>query len=130
MENDLRIQRERILSLLYEVEIKGEPVEAILLALPAKPVQFVTDTVLGVGAATPELDKEIERYARRWSIERMVAIDRSVLRLGLWELHNRPDLSVAVIISEAVELVKRYSTDESGKFVNGVLSAMAQDIRG
>jgi len=124
-----RLERERVLSLLYEAEIKDASIQEILAALPAAPAEFVTRTAEGVGADLAGLDAEVERYAIDWKLERMAAIDRNILRLGAWELISRPDLPVAVVISEAVELAKRFSTEESGKFVNGILSALAADAR-
>ena len=76
-----------------------------------------------------ELDELIVAHARNWSLERMPAIDRNLLRLALYELKDRPEVPVAVVIDEAVELAKRFSTDDSGRFVNGMLSAIAPKLR-
>ena len=67
--------------------------------------------------------------AEGWSLARMPILDLDVLRLGAFELAERPDVPVAVVIDEAVELAKRFSTDNSGRFVNGVLAALAGDLR-
>ena len=72
-----------------------------------------------------ELDAELGRVASGWRVERMPAVDRAVLRLALYELRNT-ETPVAVVISEAVELAKKYSTGRSGAFVNGVLAALAE----
>jgi len=120
-----RLERERILSLLYEAQIKGVPVVEVIEDLPARPEDFVVETAVGVDEAAKGLDEELGGYLVDWTIERMTTIDRTVLRIGAWELLNRPDLSVAVVISEAVELAKRFSTEESGRFVNGVLATFA-----
>ena len=85
--------------------------------------------VEGVEDHRAELDALIVGHARNWSLERMPAIDRNVLRLALYELKDRPDVPVAVVIDEAVELAKRFSTDDSGRFVNGMLSAIAPKLR-
>src|SRR6476646_854560 len=90
---------------------------------------MVTELVEGVEANGPELDQLIAAHARNWSLERMPAIDRNLLRLALYELKDRPDVPVAVVIDEAVELAKRFSTDDSGRFVNGMLSAIAPKLR-
>ena len=74
-------------------------------------------------------DEMIERLAIDWELARMPVIDRNILRLGVYELLERPDIPVGAAISEAVELAKRYSTDESGRFVNGVLSSVASEVR-
>ena len=81
-------------------------------------------------ASTPSTSSvTIGAHARNWSLERMPAIDRNLLRLALYELKDRPDVPVAVVIDEAVELAKRLSTDDSGRFVNGMLSAIAPKLR-
>ncbi len=128
-EKTRRIERERALSLLYEAEMKDESIDDILAALPAAPAPFVIDIVVGVGHSAAELDEHINKHAIDWEVGRMAVLDRSLLRISTWEFLHRPQLSVAVIISEAVELAKQFSTDESGKFVNGILSAIAADVR-
>ena len=124
-----REARERALSLLYEAEVKDLPPEAVLAELPLDPEPFAADLVAGVGKHLATIDALIARYAIDWSIERMPAIDRNVLRLAVYELLERPDVPVGAVISEAVELAKAYSTDESGRFVNGMLSSIATEAR-
>jgi N utilization substance protein B len=121
--------RERALSLLYEAESKGEAPRDVLTTLPVPPAPLVVTLVEGVEDHRVELDALIEGHARNWSLDRMPAIDRNVLRLALYELKGRPDVPVAVVIDEAVELAKRFSTDDSGRFVNGMLSAIAPKLR-
>jgi len=129
IESSRRLERERVLSLLYEAEMKGQSINEVLSSLPAPPEPFVVETVRGVDAERDELDETIQQHASNWSAERMASIDLNILRIGVWELRARPDLSIAVIISEAVELAKRFSTDESGRFVNGVLASVASAVR-
>lgn len=74
-----------------------------------------------------EIDADLGKAAAHWSVERMASLDRDVLRLALGELKYDPSVPVEVVINEAVELAKKYGTDDSGKFVNGVLSAFADD---
>jgi N utilization substance protein B len=126
MENTRRLERERVLELLYEAEMKGVDVDALLAELPVPAEPFVQTLVKGASTDTDELDAEIAAHSTNWPVERMAAVDRLIMRIGVWELRNRPDTTVAVIISEAVELAKKYSTDESGKFVNGILAAIAE----
>ena len=121
--------RERALALLYEAESKDVAPGEVLAGLPVPPAPMVTELVEGVEANRPELDQLIAAHARNWSLERMPAIDRNLLRLALYELKDRPDVPVAVVIDEAVELAKRFSTDDSGRFVNGMLSAIAPKLR-
>ena len=124
-----REARERALSLLYEAETKACPPDEVLAELPVPPDPFARDLVAGVGAHLEEIDERIRRYARGWTIERMPVVDRTVLRMAIYELLHRPDVPTAAAISEAVELAKRYSTDDSGRFVNGMLSAIAEEVR-
>ncbi len=125
-----RASRERALSLLYEAEVKDVAPADLLGELPVDPEPFVADLVGGVGRHQGPIDELIARYAIDWAVDRMPAIDRNVLRLAVYELRERPDVPVGVVISEAVELAKRYSTEESGRFVNGILSSIATDVRG
>lgn len=74
-----------------------------------------------------EIDAELGKAAAHWSVDRMASLDRDVLRIALGELKYDPSVPVEVVINEAVELAKKYGTDDSGKFVNGVLSAFAED---
>lgn len=124
-----REARERALSLLYEAESKDVTPAEVLRELPVPPDPFVADLVGGVGDRLAQIDGLISRHAIGWALERMPAIDRAVLRLATYELLARPDVPTAVALSEAVELAGSYSTDESGRFVNGVLSAIAAEVR-
>ncbi len=125
-----RQARERALSLLYEAESKDVAPAAVLAALPVEPAAFASDVVAGVGEHLDELDKWITSYARDWTIDRMPALDRALLRMGIYELLYRPDVPTGAVISEAVELAQRFSTDESSRFVNGMLARIAEAIRG
>ena len=118
------------MSLLYEAEAKGLDPDAVLDALPVNPDPFVVDLVEGVGRHREEIDGLISRFSIDWPLQRMPAVDRNLLRLAVFELIHRPDTPVGVVIDEAVELAKRFSTDDSGRFVNGVLSAVAAEVRG
>ena len=125
-----REARERALALLYEAESKGVAASEIVAALPVAPDPFAADLVLGVGATVADLDERIGAVSRGWTVARMPAIDRALLRIGCFELLHEPETPIAVIINEAVELASRFSTDDSGRFVNGVLSKLAADLRG
>ena len=121
--------RERALELLYEADAKSSTVDEVLAALPIEPDAYAVDVVTGVSEHAGEIDGLIVRLAPDWPLDRMAAVDRAVLRLGIYELSQRPDVPTAVILDEAVELAKRYSTEESGRFVNGVLAAAARELR-
>lgn len=121
--------RERTLLMLYEAETKGIEPRAVLDAQVIRPDDHTVSLVIGVGERRAALDEVIAAHSHGWTLARMPAIDRNVLRLGAYELADRPDVPVAVVIDEAVELAKRFSTDDSGRFVNGVLSALAPVLR-
>jgi N utilization substance protein B len=124
-----REARERVLSLLYEAETKETDPGVVLDDLPVRPDDFVCDLVLGVERELDQIDKLIAHHSIGWSVDRMPAIDRALLRMATYELIARPDVPTGVVISEAVDLAGEYSTDESGRFVNGVLAAVATDVR-
>ena len=124
-----REARERALSLLYEAESKQVEPSAILGDLPVEPDPFVTDVVAGVSRELARIDGLISSHAIGWEMDRMPAVDRALLRMATYELIDRPDVPTAVVISEAVDLAAQYSTDDSGRFVNGVLAAIAAEVR-
>jgi transcription antitermination protein NusB len=124
-----REARERALALLYEAEAKGLGPAELLASLPVPPDPFAVELVTGVGDTVEQLDKHIGAVAKGWTVTRMPAIDRALLRVGCYELLHSPDTPTAVVINEAVELAGRFSTDDSGRFVNGVLSKLARDLR-
>jgi N utilization substance protein B len=122
-------QRERALGLLYEAELKGQGPLVVLEALPVRPDDYVC-TLLGLAVETrEEADRLLSAASVGWPLDRMAVIDRIVLRLAVSELLDHDGPPTAVIIDEAVELAKTYSTDDSGAFVNGILSTIAAEVR-
>ena len=121
--------RERALHVLYEAEAKGIAAETVLAAQILAVDEMTVTIVGGVVARATAIDELISEHATGWTLARMPSIDRNVLRIGAYELLGRPDVPVAVVINEAIELAKTFSTDESGRFVNGVLSAIAAVVR-
>lgn len=126
--------RERALYVLYEAAQKGVEPTDILAAQVVPPDELTTLLVTGVAAKRSELDAAIADKAAKggtggWTLARMPVLDLNVLRIAAYELAERPDVPVAVVIDEAVELAKRFSTDNSGRFVNGVLAALAPELR-
>ena len=90
--------------------------------------EFAGKLVIGVSTDRDELDRVLGEHADDWSVERMAAVDRAILRLATYEVQNsRPDVPIAVAIDEAVEAAKELSTDESGQFVNGILGRIARE---
>jgi transcription antitermination factor NusB len=100
-------------------------VEAAAVAPPID--GFTRALVLGVQEHRAEIDELIVRYARRWAIHRMPVVDRTVLRLATYELLHQPT-APPVVINEAVDLAKGYSTDDSGRYVNGVLESIRKEL--
>ena len=121
--------RERAVHLLYESRIKDRPGGETLADQVTAPDPYTVDLVRGVGEHGAQLDALIARLARGWTLERMPALDLEVLRVACFELAQRPDVPTGVILSEAVDLAGRYGTDDSSKFVNGVLAAAAAELR-
>ena len=121
--------RERALYLLYEAHSKGiSPGDALSLQV-LEPDELTVELVTGVERHAAELDQAIAEKAKGWTLERMPVLDLNVLRLASFELRERREVPVAVVLDEAVKLAKRFSTDDSGKFVNGVLAALSKDLR-
>ena len=125
-----RSARERALELLYESESKGVPVADVLAGLPLAPDPLAVELTTGVDAHRERIDDVLRRLvAPKWSLERLASVDRAVLRIATFELFEAPDRSQALVINEAVVLARRFGTDDSPRFVNGVLSAVAAEAR-
>jgi N utilization substance protein B len=122
--------RERALYLLYEAHSKGIAPAATIDIQVLEPDELTQELVRGVDGNLAQLDELIAAKAKGWTLARMPVLDLSVMRLAVFELVDRPHVPTAVVLNEAVELAKRYSTDDSGRFVNGVLAAIAADVRG
>lgn len=87
---------------------------------------YAREIVDGVSDHQDEIDEQIETYAQGWSLERMPTLDRAILRMGVWEILFNEEIPTGVAIDEAVEAAKIYSTDDSSRFVNGLLAKIAQ----
>jgi len=117
------------MALLYEAELKClDPVE-LLQGLPAAPDPFASELVVGVATQRPVIDSLVADTSVSWELDRMPIVDRTILRLATYELLEQPATPIAVVIDEAVELAKQYSTEDSGAFVNGVLSEISRRVR-
>ena len=124
--------RKRALDVLYEADQRGVDPEGMLAdrveysgteaALPA----YTLEIVGGVIANLARIDELISTYSHGWTLERMPAVDRAVLRIGTWEILFNSDVPDAVAVSEAVELAHELSTDDSPTFVNGLLGRIAE----
>ena len=130
-----RHAREIALQTLYNVEVgHNDPAAALEQTLDpnsdSEGRTFVRDLVFGTLENAPRSDAAIVPLLQGWTIERLPILDRIVLRMGFYELHAHPETPPAVVINEAVELAKKFSTDDSGRFVNGVLASAAGSGRG
>ena len=125
-----RDARERALGLLYEAETKGCTGTALLAELPVPADEFATGLVSAVDEHRDRIDELISEHAKGWTLARMPALDRAALRMGTAELITRADVPTAVVLNETVELASRFSTDDSGRFVNGLLAKIATEVRG
>lgn len=121
--------REQAIILLYEAEQRSVSPLDLIVERGLASADMSTELLQGIEAARVEIDAEIVAHAKGWAIDRMPALDRAILRLAIFELRSRADVPTAVVIDEAVELAKRFSTDDSGRFVNGVLAAVAKVVR-
>ncbi len=125
-----RFARELALQTLYNVEVgHNTPADALDQTLhettDASDRGFVRDLVFGTLDDVERADAAIAPLLQGWTIERLPLLDRIVLRMSVYELRAHPETPVAVVINEAVELAKKYSTEDSGRFVNGVLASAA-----
>ncbi|GEP34056.1 MAG: transcription antitermination factor NusB [Nocardioides sp.] len=117
--------RKRALDVLYASEMRGEPATEALdraIAEGEGPTNDYTVTLVrGVVEHQAEIDELLSSYSEGWTLDRMPAVDRNVLRLGVWEMLYADDVPDTVAVTEAMALVRDLSTDESPPFVNGVL---------
>ena len=121
--------RERAQGLLYEAELKGERPSAVVDALVVPPDRFTTELVAAAERHQDRADTLVAAASVGWPLDRMAVVDRLVLRMAVAELLESDGPPTAVVLDEAVELAKTYSTEESGGFVNGILSTIASQVR-
>lgn len=113
--------RELALQALYAADLRDGDLDR----LPTRAGRLAR----GVLAHKAELDETLDGVSRRWRVARMAPVDRAILRLALYELRFEPDTPMAVVVSEAVRLAKKYSTEKSGAFVNGILGKVCHTVR-
>jgi transcription antitermination protein NusB len=122
------LARERALELLYEAHVKGVSAREVLSALPVAPDRFVVTLVEDAESAHEVAEAAIRDAAVDWPLERMAVLDRLVMVLAIGEVMGSAPPPDAVVLDEAVELAKTYSTDASPRFVNGVLAAVLPSL--
>ena len=127
--------RERALQALYQIDVAATGLDEALSRFwkSFEPVEkevreLAEQLVRGVAEHRRDLDETIEGVSTHWRLDRMAKVDRNVLRLATYELVHRPDVPVRVVINEAIELGKKYGSESSGAFVNGVLDKVAQQL--
>ncbi|WP_374977998.1 transcription antitermination factor NusB [Microbacterium trichothecenolyticum] len=127
--------RKRALDILFQADVRGDEPATVLAAEakraagePARQASwlYAREIVDGVIDNQDAIDEQITTFAKDWTLARMPAVDRAVLRIGTWEILFNDEVPTAVAIDEAVELVKEFSSDESGPFVHGVLARIAR----
>lgn len=130
--------RKRALDMLYIADVRQVPIAEVLAEeasrAAARPQRasswpYAEQIVRGVDETRTEIDALIEQHAVGWTLARMPVVDRAILRMATWELRDNHDIPVAVAIAEAMELASVLSTDDSAPFVNGVLGAIAHEVR-
>lgn len=127
--------RKRALDLLYGADLRSETIGEALATEEARSAldsrrgsswSYAREIAAGVQEQLVEIDELIETYAQGWTIARMPALDRAIVRIGIWEIVYNPEVPDGVAISEAVEAARTYSTEDSAGFVNGLLGRIAQ----
>ncbi|HLJ16044.1 MAG TPA: transcription antitermination factor NusB [Bryobacteraceae bacterium] len=131
--------RQRALQVLYQLDIRRQPVEEAISAFydtlyseeetgRPEPDEFMESLVRGTSGKAEDIDRQIAGKSEHWRMERMPAVDRNILRLAVYEMHQH-GTPPAVVIDEALELARQFSGDESVSFINGVLDAVRRDIQ-
>jgi N utilization substance protein B len=125
-----RRAREHALQMLFQIDLTGVGPQDVFRDFwsdhkaPSEIRGFAEELVLGVHGTRRELDRWIVGSAEHWRIERMAVVDRNVLRMAVHEIVHDPETPDAVIIDEAIEVAKKYGSEESGAFINGILDAI------
>ncbi|GAB3387890.1 transcription antitermination factor NusB [Humibacter soli] len=129
--------RKRAIDLLYSADVRDIPLTKALAdeaqraaSEPAREASwlYAREIVDGVIDHSDEIDELIQTYSQGWTLERMPAVDRAILRMGVWELLYNPEVPDGVAISEAVDQATTLSTDDSAKFVNGLLAKISTAV--
>lgn len=127
--------RKRALDILYGADVRGESINAALATETARAIgdtkrsgswDYARDIVVGITEHGDEIDELIETYSQGWKIDRMPAVDRAIVRIGMWEILFNDEVPDGVAIAEAVESATVLSTEDSAGFVNGLLARIAQ----
>jgi len=124
-----RASRRQAIDVLYQADVTGRDPRTVLVEWDAAGREldpFAQELVEGVAANRAEIDELLASRAEHWSLERMASLDRTILRVACFELLHRPEVPPGVAVNEAVQIAKELSTEDSGRFVNGVLGTIAR----
>ena len=141
-----RKAREASLQLLYEIDLGTRDCREVIGEFQKAPgrifnqwsepltngeevLEFTVQITMGVWENVHEIDRLIEMHSTHWKISRMALVDRNILRMAVFELLYCPDIPASVTINEAIEIAKKFGTEESGSFVNGVLDHIAKELK-
>jgi len=132
------IARSIVMQCLYQWDFRGQPTAVLPAIIDQNLVEFgaglenerdfVKKTIEGIIDHLPEIDQILSQYATNWPIEAITLVDRNILRIGVYELKFNQEIPAKVAINEAIEIAKSYGGQSSGKFVNGVLGAIYNDL--
>ena len=132
-----KASREVVMKLLYQTEIQKDDyewqIDYVLNSkhFDIKDIEYIKDVIWGVLKNKTEIDELIEKHAIGWKLNRISKVDLAILRVGIYEILFRNDIPYNVSVNEAVEMAKKYSTEEAGSFINGILSKIpkVQDVK-
>lgn len=130
-----RMAREHALQVLYSYEMTANPIQQVIENFPGEELsdensaEFANNLIHKSIENISELDKRIKEKALNWEFSRIAILDRLILRIGICELLLFEDIPPKVTINEAIEIAKKYSTEKSGIFINGILDSILQDLR-
>ncbi|MBW4828811.1 MAG: transcription antitermination factor NusB [Clostridiaceae bacterium] len=128
-----KLAREETMKLLFQMEMNNDYSDGIVeLYIDENEFthdeeEYIRDAVEMIKRNLKDIDESIQKYIKGWKIHRLARVDLSVLRIAVYELTYRKDIPIEVAINEAIEICKKYSTDESSKFINGVLGSFVRE---
>jgi len=125
-----REAREEALAVLYQAELTGDAVDDALASRDVAPSDYAIEIAEAVDDRRDDLDALLGRHLKNWRVERMPLVDRVIARIAAWELSHRDDIPTGAVLSEAVEIATQYCGEQSPRFLNGVLSSVADEVRG
>lgn len=128
-----KLARESTMKLLYQMEVMDDFSRKNLVdfyennEFEDDEKEYITEAIKSITENLESIDKEIEKNIDTWAVNRLARIDLSILRISIYEMLYRKDIPKQVSINEAIEIAKKYSTDESSKFINGILGGFVRD---